>query len=150
MLFSSVTFLFYFLPALILVYWLAPKRLRNLVMILGSLTFYAWGEIRFIPVLVALSIIDYNNARMMDKYRDNQKKRRMFMLISVGCNLSVLMFFKYTNFFISNLSGLTGIAIPAAHIMLPIGVSFNSFQEMSTRWTFTAGKPPAKKAITIT
>lgn len=131
MVFSSVIFLFYFLPALIIIYKIVPHRFKNGVMILGSFVFYAWGEIRFIPVLIALSIIDYNCAHKMEKYRDNKNKRLIFFLIGLCSNLGVLIFFKYTNFLVANVNTVFGLSIPDPHIMLPIGVSFNSFQEMS-------------------
>ncbi|MFZ2537655.1 MAG: MBOAT family O-acyltransferase [Oscillospiraceae bacterium] len=131
MVFSSVTFLFYFLPLLLLLYYIAPKKLKNLVMFLGSMVFYAWGEIRFIPVMLLLSVEDYICGRMMEKYRDDATKRRIFMLISVCSNLGVLLFFKYTNFFVDNLNAVVGGGIPVMNIILPIGVSFNSFQSIS-------------------
>ncbi|MCE5196690.1 MAG: MBOAT family protein [Negativicutes bacterium] len=131
MVFSSISFLFYFLPILFLCYYLAPQRLKNLVMIIGSLVFFAWGEIRFIPVMLLLSVEDYICGRLMEKNRENEKKRRLFMLISVGSNLSVLVFFKYTSFLLQNFSVLTGIAFAIPKIILPIGVSFNSFQSIS-------------------
>ncbi len=131
MVFSSVTFLFYFLPILVILYFLAPSKLKNLVMIAGSLVFYAWGEIRFLPVMLALSVEDYICGRLMEKYRNNDKKRRIFMLISVISNLSVLVFFKYTNFFVGNFCAIFGIKNNPVNIILPIGVSFNSFQSIS-------------------
>ncbi len=131
MVFSSITFLFYFLPALFFLYYLAPKKLKNLIMIIGSFVFYAWGEIRFLPVMLALSVEDYICGRLMEKNRDNEKRRRLFMLISVISNLSVLIFFKYTNFFVGNFCSLFGIENMAINIILPIGVSFNSFQSIS-------------------
>jgi len=129
--FSSVTFLFYFLPALVFLYYIAPPKLKNLVMIAGSFVFYAWGEIRFLPIMIALSIEDYICGRLMEKHRENEKKRRVFMLISVISNLSVLIFFKYTNFFVGNFCSLFGIKNNPINIILPIGVSFNSFQSIS-------------------
>lgn len=131
MVFSSITFLFYFLPALIIIYYLAPSKLKNLVMIIASFVFYAWGEIRFIPVMLLLSIEDFVCARLMEKHRDNIKRRRIYMLISVCSNLGVLIFFKYTNFLLGNFFGLFGMNSPFVEIILPIGVSFNSFQSIS-------------------
>jgi alginate O-acetyltransferase complex protein AlgI len=100
-------------------------------MILASFVFYAWGEIRFIPVMFALSVEDFICAHMMERYRDDKKKRTIFMLISVCSNLGVLIYFKYTNFFLNNLFGLFGAKNPFPSIILPIGVSFNSFQSIS-------------------
>lgn len=131
MVFSSVTFLFYFLPALIVIYYLAPARLKNLVMILASFVFYAWGEIRFIPVMLLLSVEDYICARLMDKYRERTALRRFLMLISVCSNLGVLLYFKYFNFFADNFCAVLGIDSRLAEVILPIGVSFNTFQSIS-------------------
>jgi len=131
MVFSSISFLFYFLPVLFFCYYIAPQRLKNLVMIIGSLVFFAWGEIRFIPVMLLLSVEDYICGRLMEKHRENQKKRRLYMLISVCSNLAVLVFFKYTSFLLLNFSALTGLIFTIPKIILPIGVSFNSFQSIS-------------------
>ncbi len=131
MVFSSITFLFFFLPILVILYYLAPKKLKNLVMIIGSFAFYAWGEIRFFPIMVALSIEDYICGRLMEKYRSNIKLRRLFLTISVMSNLGVLIFFKYTNFFVGNFTALFGIEGVVTNIILPIGVSFNTFQSIS-------------------
>lgn len=131
MVFSSITFLFYFLPALILLYYVVPKKFKNLVMIIGSFVFYAWGEIRFIPIMLLLSVEDFICAKKMEKHRDNKKLRRIYMIISVCSNLGVLIFFKYTNFFAENIFLLLGMEPTIAKIILPIGVSFNTFQSMS-------------------
>lgn len=131
MVFSSVIFLFYFLPALIILYRIAPNKLKNLVMILGSFVFYAWGEIRFLPIMTLLSVEDYVCGRLMEKYRADEKRRRIFMLISVFSNLGVLIFFKYTNFFVGNVAALAGWDNIKVNIILPIGVSFNTFQSIS-------------------
>ncbi|WMJ22965.1 MBOAT family O-acyltransferase [Paludicola sp. MB14-C6] len=93
--------------------------------------FYAWGEIRFIPVMLGLSVVDYWCGRKMDKYFDDKKKKRIFMLIDVITNLSVLFFFKYIDFFIGNANSLFGLSIPLLGVILPIGVSFNTFQSIS-------------------
>ena len=85
----------------------------------------------FLPVMIALSVEDYVCGRLMEKHRENERKRRMYMLISVISNLSVLIFFKYTNFFVSNFCALFGIKGVSVNIILPIGVSFNTFQSKS-------------------
>lgn len=131
MVFSSVAFLFYFLPILIIVYHITPQKWKNGVMILASMVFFAWGEIRFIPVMLTLSVIDFVCGRMMEKNRDNDKRRLLYMLIGVCSNLGVLLFFKYTNFFVDNINLIFGMNIQDLNIILPIGVSFNSFQSMS-------------------
>lgn len=131
MVFSSITFLFYFLPALIIIYYFAPDKLKNLVMIIASFVFYAWGEIRFIPIMLFLSLEDFVCAKLMERNRNNKGRRRLYMIISVASNLGVLIFFKYTNFLMGNLFGLFGMESPFIQIILPIGVSFNSFQSIS-------------------
>lgn len=131
MVFSSIAFLFYFLPPLLILYKLSPQKLKNGVMIFASMLFFAWGEIRFIPVMLGLSVIDFVCGQGMERNRTNDRKRLMFMLIGVLSNLSVLIYFKYTNFFVDNLNAVFGLSIPDLNIILPIGVSFNSFQSMS-------------------
>lgn len=131
MVFSSIPFLFYFLPILILVYRLVPDKWKNGVMIAASFIFFAWGEIRFIPVMFALSVEDFICAHMMERNRDNDKKRRFFMLISVCSNMATLLYFKYTNFFLDNAFALVGMENTLRRVVLPIGVSFNVFQSMS-------------------
>lgn len=131
MVFSSLTFLFYFLPVMIIVYALVDNKLKNLVMIIASFVFYAWGEVRFIPIMLFLSLTDFGFAKLMEKNRQNDNKRRLFMLFSVGLNLVVLIYFKYTNFIMENLFGLFKLNSPFTQVVLPIGVSFNSFQSIS-------------------
>lgn len=131
MVFSSIVFLFYFFPALLLLYFIAPKRLKNLVLLLASLTFYAWGEVRFLFVMLILSLVDYFCGRAIDKYRRDSKKVKLFWLIDVFANLGVLLFFKYADFFLGNINLLFGLDIPLIMIPLPIGVSFNTFQSIS-------------------
>ena len=131
MVFSSVPFLLYFLPFLIIIYYLAPKKYKNLVMLLASMIFFAWGEIRYLVVMMFLTAVDYICGKNIDKNLGNKKKMRMFMLIDVGLNLSSLIFFKYTDFIIGNLNAITGLDIPLTGIPLPLGVSFNTFQSIS-------------------
>lgn len=131
MVFSSLTFLFYFLPTMILIYFIVPSNLKNLVMIIASFVFYAWGEVRFVPIMLLLSVVDFVCAKLMEKNRDKDSKRRTYMLIAVCSNIGVLIFFKYTNFIVGNLFGLFGMESPFIQIILPIGVSFNSFQSIS-------------------
>ena len=145
MVFSSVAFLFYFLPVLLVLYYIVPNKLKNGVMILASMVFFAWGEIRFIPVMLALSVVDFVCGQMMERNRDNQKRRLFFMLIGVLTNLSVLVFFKYTGFFVNNLNLLLGTSIPDPGIELVIGVSFNSFQSMSYAIDVYRGTTRAEK-----
>jgi len=131
MVFSSIVFLFYFLPALLVLYAIAPKRLKNLMLLLASLTFYAWGEMRFLFVMLVLSGVDFLCGRAIDKHRQDREKVKLYWLIDVMANLSVLLFFKYADFFLGNADLLFGLDLPLLGIPLPIGVSFNTFQSIS-------------------
>ena len=130
MVFSSVTFLFYFLPAVLALYFIAPKKLKNLVMFLASMCFYAWGEIRFLPIMLIQSVIDYFCAKGID-YTQSKKLKKLYMFLDIAANLGTLIYFKYTNFFVASFATATGLDIQTLNIILPIGVSFNTFQAMS-------------------
>lgn len=131
MVFSSVVFLYIFLPIMLLVYFIVPKKFKNAVMIIASLIFFAWGEIRYIFIMLILAVMDYFCGKKIDKYFDNKKKKRLYLGIDVGVNLLILFFFKYADFIISNINLITGFNIPLLNIPLPIGVSFNTFQSLS-------------------
>ena len=142
MIFSSLTFLFAYLPLTLAVYFLAPLRWRNFVLLLVSLFFYGWGEPVYIVIMFVSILIDYTHGVLVEKYRENDRKARYFVVQSVVFNLLLLGFFKYVDFFADNLFLLTGIdlpqsvtlfgrAIPIRGIPLPIGISFFTFQTMS-------------------
>ena len=142
MVFSSLTFLFAYLPLTLLVYFAAPLRWRNLVLLVVSLIFYGWGEPVYITIMVLSTLIDYSHGLLVEKYRHNDKKARWFVAQSVIFNLLLLGFFKYGTFLAENLYLLTGIQIPQSvtvagltvpllGIPLPIGISFYTFQTMS-------------------
>lgn len=130
MIFSSVTFLYYFLPLTAAVYFLAPKRLRNSVLLLGSLIFYAWGEPKYVFLMGISILLCYIFGRLTEKYRE-KKAGRLFCLLSVLISLSFLVYFKYTDFFIENFNAVTGLNLPLLRITLPIGISFYTFQIIS-------------------
>ena len=131
MIFSSLTFLFAYLPLTLAVYFLAPLRWRNLVLLLVSLFFYGWGEPIYITIMFLSILIDYSHGLLVEKYRDNDKKARRIVAQSIVFNLLLLGFFKYWDFFAANLSLIPGISIPQFGIPLPIGISFFTFQTMS-------------------
>ena len=131
MVFSSIIFLYIFLPTMLLIYFIVPKKFKNLVMIIASFIFFAWGEIRYIPIMLILAVMDFWCGNKINKYWKDKKKKRLFLLIDVGVNLLILFFFKYADFIISSINGVTGLSIPLLNIPLPIGVSFNTFQSLS-------------------
>lgn len=131
MVFSSITFLFYFIPAVLVIYVIAPPKLKNLVLLVASLTFYAWGEVPYMFIMLFLSLVDYVCGRKIDQYDNDPKRRKVYLWIDVGFNLFMLVFFKYFDFIMSNINAVTGLNLPLLGIPLPIGVSFNTFQSIS-------------------
>ncbi len=131
MVFSSILFLFRFFPVAMLLYYLAPRRYKNLVLLLESLVFYSWGEVRYFPIMIASILVDYIASNGIQRHRQSRGACRGFLLLSVVFNLGMLGFFKYTNFLLANLSGLTGLSFPTLGLTLPLGISFYTFQTMS-------------------
>lgn len=99
MVFSSITFLYFFLPAVLLIYYISPKKIKNIVLLLSGLFFYAWGEPVYVVIMIFSSFIDYAAGLIIDKYDDNQKKRTAALLVSLIINLGLLGVFKYSGFF---------------------------------------------------
>lgn len=130
MLFSSITFLYYFLPVVAAFYFVAPKALKNVVLLVSSLIFYAWGEPKYV-LLMALSILPgYGFGLLIGKYK-GKRSGRVFCVISVLVSLSFLFYFKYVDFFLENFNRATGLTIPLIRVALPIGISFYTFQIIS-------------------
>ncbi len=131
MVFSSLTFLFVFLPIVISIYFAAPSKFKNLVLFISSLIFYAWGEPVYILLMIFSTIVDYINGILVDKYSHDKNKSKKFVIISVIINLSLLCIFKYADFIILTINGFIGTDIPLLKLPLPIGISFYTFQTMS-------------------
>lgn len=147
MVFSSLTFLFAYLPVTLAVYFLSPLRWRNLVLLLFSLFFYGWGEPVYILIMFASIMIDYVHGALVEKYRSNDRLARWFVAESMIFNLLLLGFFKYYDFFAANLSLIPGIQIPQMGIPLPIGISFFTFQTMSYTVDVYRQDAPAQRNI---
>ncbi|MBE6155770.1 MAG: MBOAT family protein [Firmicutes bacterium] len=130
MVFSSTVFLFFFLPIVLLLYYLVPNRLKNVILLIGSLIFYAWGEPIYVFLMCFSSFVDYLNGILLAK-NDNDKTRKRYLFIAIFINLSLLGFFKYSDFLIEILNNMFGANIPLLNIGLPIGISFYTFQTMS-------------------
>ena len=127
LLFSSIPFLYYFLPAVLICYFAAPKKLKNAVLFAFSLVFYAWGEPVYVFLMAASITSAWGLALLMDKAK-TKKMRKTLMIISVIISFSFLAYFKYADFFISNFNAATGLSIPLLKIALPVGISFYTFQ----------------------
>lgn len=131
MVFSSIPFLFFFLPLFFIIYYLVPFRTKNYILLIFSLVFYAWGEPIYILLMILSSVIDYSIGRLMDHYDRVPWKRTCLLCMSIFANLSILGFFKYADFFIETINQIAHTAIPLLHLPLPIGISFFTFQTMS-------------------
>lgn len=130
MLFSGIPFLYYFLPLVIFIYFLAPKALKNSVLLIFSLAFYAWGEPKYVFLMIATVGVNYILGLLIEKFR-NTPLSRLFMLLSAVFSLGVLGYFKYADFFIENFNAVTGLSVKMLNIALPIGISFYTFQILS-------------------
>jgi len=131
--FSSVLFLFYFLPLVLIIYFLSPDRFKNLILFLCSIFFYAWGEPIYVWLIILSTILDFTCGKEIGKSKEkNQKaKARFWLFISIFANLGILSFFKYGDFIILNINSLLDINIGLMNLALPIGISFYTFQTMS-------------------
>ena len=134
MVFSSITFLFFFLPGVLLLYWLAGNRWKNILLFAVSLLFYAWGEGVYLLLMLASICINYFGGRVIHAYRFSSYGRILFIL-TIALNLSILGFFKYAHFVTDNVNQLLLILeLPLINlnpIRLPIGISFFTFQALS-------------------
>ncbi len=145
MLFSSIPFLYYFLPIVLIVYFLLPKIfLKNTWLLLSSLFFYAWGEPKYAILMVTAITIGYVFGLLIEKFR-GKKLSKVFMITAVALELALLMYFKYANFFVANFAALTGMNVPTLNIILPIGISFYLFQILSYDVDVYRGDVPAQK-----
>lgn len=131
MLFSSIPFLYTFLPCVLILYFLVPGWLKNTVLLLSSLFFYAWGEPRFVVFMVIAIVQGYVFGLLAEKFRDRPKKAKLCLWASAVVSLGLLGYCKYADFFISGFNTLTGLSLPLLHVALPIGISFYTFQILS-------------------
>lgn len=151
MVFSSVLFLFRFLPIFMILYFAtylcpAARRMRNVILFLGSLFFYAWGEPVYVALLLFSTLSDYTHGMVIDRYR-NRKIAKVFLISSIIINLGVLGFFKYADFVIGIVNQVTGVQMPLLELPLPIGISFYTFQTMSYTIDVYRGKAKVQKNL---
>ena len=130
MLFSSIPFLYTFLPCVLIVYFLVPNCLKNAVLLLSSLFFYAWGEPRFVVFMVIAIIQGYVFGLLAETYR-GRPQAKFCLYASAAVSLGLLGYCKYADFFIGSFNSLTGLSLPLLHVALPIGISFYTFQILS-------------------
>ncbi len=144
MLFSSIPFLYFFLPCVLLLYFAVPKRLKNTVFMLVSLFFYAWGEPKYVVLMVATILLNYIAGLLVERFK-GKVLAKVFTAASVAICLASLGYFKYSDFFIENFNAATGLSIPLLRIALPIGISFYTFQILSYTVDVYRGDAPAQR-----
>ena len=130
MLFSSIPFLYYFLPCVLILYFVVPKCLKNTVLLLSSLVFYAWGEPKYVLLMVVSITLGYVFGLLIEVWRGT-KLSKLFLILSIVTSIGLLGYFKYADFFIANFNAVTGLSVPLLKIVLPIGISFYTFQILS-------------------
>ena len=150
MVFSQLTFLYYFLPIVMIVYFFSSDKIRNVLIFITGLLFYAWGEPFYVCLMLFSTAIDYTAGRLMAKYDDDNKKRKICLIVSVCMNVGLLAIFKYSDFLIDSFNGAFGTSVTNPVVLvnkalnslypfglnekrveLPIGISFYTFQSMS-------------------
>lgn len=144
MLFSSVTFLYYFLPCVLILYFISPKPLKNTVLLISSLVFYAWGEPKYIFLMLVGIISGYVCGLLIEKFKDKPASKA-FLALSCIISIGMLGYFKYAGFFISSFNSVTGLSVPLLKIALPVGISFYTFQILSYTIDVYRGDVPAQK-----
>lgn len=131
MVFSSLSFMFVFLPIVLILYYVSPFKIKNLIILVSGIVFYAWGEPIYICIMLFSTIVDYSAGLLMHKFDEKPKLRLMFLIISVCINLGLLATFKYSSFIIDNVNSLFRTDFVNPELPLPIGISFYTFQSMS-------------------
>lgn len=132
MLFSSLEFLYLYLPVTLLLYFAVPFRFRNVVLLLVSLVFYGWGEPAYLFLMVATILIDYVAGLLIERSRENKRRAKGWLIAAVVVNLGLLAFFKYSGFILDNLRAIPALSgLPSFALPLPIGISFYTFQALS-------------------
>ncbi len=146
MLFSSIPFLYYFLPSVLILYFITPKNFKNIVLMLSSFVFYGWGEPKYSLLMIVSIVIGYFSGIMIENF--SEKKLSIVVLsFSVLVNLGFLGYFKYADFFIENFNAVTGFSVSLLRIALPIGISFYTFQILSYTIDVYRKNVPAQKNI---
>lgn len=169
MIFSSLLFLFRFIPVFFLIYYIVPFRFKNAVLLIGSIIFYAWGEPKFLILIIISILFNYFAGLLIDYFKNKAENRRrqetttdivktknvydklriISFVLAIIYDLGALFVFKYTNFFIENINGMMGTDIKAVELVLPLGISFYTFQIMSYIIDLYKGKIKVEKSPVI-
>ena len=144
MLFTSISFLYYFLPALIIIYFITPKKYKNIILLIASLLFYLYGEPKYVFLMIAEIIIAYIGAILIDKYKNQSKN---ILITTLFIHVFLLIIFKYTDFIIQTINDISNANIKLLNIALPIGISFYTFQIISYVIDVYNGKVKVQKNI---
>lgn len=153
MLFSSIPFLYYFLPIVLILYFAVPKVLKNPVLLVSSLVFYGWGEPKYVFLMLTTVLSGYVLGILIERFR-GKLLSKLFLILSVASSLAALAYFKYADFFIANFNAVTGFSVSFLRLALPIGISFYTFQILSYtvdvyRGTVAAQKNPISLATYV-
>ena len=131
MVFSSVIFLFFFLPLVLALYFVVPFKFKNMILLLFSLVFYAWGEPRYVLLMIISILINYGYGIWIDRAEQNEKKRVSILTFAIVVNIGLLGFFKYANFVVDSINSVLHTSLQLQHVPLPIGISFYTFHALS-------------------
>ena len=131
MVFSSITFLFLFLPIVLAVYYIVPEKAKNIILLIASILFYAWGEPVYIVLMLLSIILNYFCGQDIEEKLDDPVKAKRSILFAVVVNVLILMFFKYYGFLLDMLNSILPVEIPYRELPLPVGISFYTFQSLS-------------------
>jgi alginate O-acetyltransferase len=146
MLFSSMTFLFVFMPLVMAVYFLSKKEIRNYVLLIASIIFYAWGEPRYLAIMIITILVNYAGAILLDKHYSS-RQRLWIVSLTIVLDLSFLFYFKYFNFVVDNINGVWATDFQLLDVIMPIGISFYTFQAMSYLIDVYRKEVPAQKDV---
>ena len=144
MLFSSISFIYYFLPCVIIAYFIVPKKFRNLILFISSMIFYFYGEPKYVFLMLFTILTAYIGAILIEKYEET-KLKKIFLIVTIGISLSLLGIFKYSDFIISNINNLLNTNLSLLRLALPIGISFYTFQVISYVVDVYRGKVKVQK-----
>ena len=146
MLFSSIPFLYYFLPAVLILYFLVPWKLKNTVLLLFSLVFYGWGEPKLLGLMVFTIALFYFCGLAIGRAEEH-RQRKLWLTVSMVISIALLGLFKYADFFIGSINAVTGLSLPFLRLALPVGISFYTFQCLSYTIDVYRGNVPAQKNL---